>query len=38
MPQNKKRLRRLYPEIDPHDLHLIVKNLLIPGKWEKDFS
>lgn len=33
----EKRLRKVYPEIDPHDLHLIVRNLLLPGQWGKRF-
>ncbi|MFN3740739.1 MAG: hypothetical protein ACK4TF_08745 [Thermodesulfovibrionales bacterium] len=33
----EKRLRKVYPEIDPHDLHLIVRNLLLPSKWGKRF-
>ena len=33
----EKRLHRLYPEIDPHDLHLIVRNILMPRKWGRRF-
>jgi len=33
----EKRLLRLYPEIDPHDLHLIVRNILMPKKWGRRF-
>lgn len=33
----EERLKKLYPEIDPHDLHLIVRNILMPRKWGRRF-
>jgi hypothetical protein len=33
----EERLTKKYPEIDPHDLHLIVSSLLMPEKWGSRF-
>jgi len=30
-------LHRIFPDIDRHDLHLIVRNLLMPRKWGRRF-
>lgn len=35
--RTEKRLRKIYPEIDPQDLHLIVRNILMPKKWGRRF-
>jgi len=33
----EKDLQKVFPEIDRHDLHLIVRNLLMPRKWGRRF-
>ena len=33
----EKELVDLFPYIDLHDLHLIVRNILMPKKWGKRF-
>lgn len=33
----EEELHRVFPDIDRHDLHLIVRNLLMPRKWGRRF-
>lgn len=33
----ESKILSLYPDIDPHDLHLIVRNLLMPRRWGRRF-
>jgi len=33
----EKDLQNVFPDIDRHDLHLIVRNLLMPRKWGRRF-
>lgn len=33
----ERRILDRYPDMDPHDLHLIVRNILMPKKWGKRF-
>lgn len=33
----ESKILSLYPDMDPHDLHLIVRNLLMPRKWGRRF-
>jgi|GEM_PF-1774282 hypothetical protein len=33
----EKELHQVFPDIDRHDLHLIVRSLLIPRKWGRKF-
>lgn len=33
----EEKIKREFPEMDPHDLHLIVRNLLMPRKWGRRF-
>lgn len=33
----EEKLQKLLPDIDRHDLHLIVRNILMPEKWGRRF-
>jgi transcriptional regulatory protein LevR len=33
----ENKLHHVFPDIDRHDLHLIVRNLLMPKKWGRRF-
>jgi len=33
----ENELHQVFPDIDKHDLHLIVRNLLMPRKWGRRF-
>lgn len=33
----ESKIISIYPDMDPHDLHLIVRNVLMPRKWGRRF-